>query len=138
MGFREISLLVRKEQERKNGNFIDSRDLNSYLSKIERKAEVLAHYTKHNCSGFVAFYCNDINQEQAYITLILVAPEFRGKGIASSLIDGVISVARERGFLSCALEVEKGNSHAIRLYEKKGFYIARSANKKFSMVKYLN
>jgi ribosomal protein S18 acetylase RimI-like enzyme len=73
------------------------------------------------CLGFVAYYCNDAASRIAYITLILLAPEARGSGLAQHLTDMVLETARRRQFNACRLEVRKINAHAQAFYRKLGF-----------------
>lgn len=127
MNFSEIRALIIAEQDRQGGDFVRDIDLEVYISKLQKNAEFLVHYIDGCCAAFSAFYCNDPDREQAYITLLITSPEFRGRKLASSLVDGVLSVAQERGFSKCNLEVKKDNLPAITLYKKKGFIIERKS-----------
>ncbi len=124
-----IRQLVEEEQARQSGHFIETMPLDDYLAKLERHAEFLLHYRAGQIDGLVAFYCNDQSRKTAFISLVLTAPQARGRKVASGLIDGVLSNTRQRGFLCCELEVAKGNSAALALYQQKGFCIrAESAH----------
>ena len=59
--------------------------------------------------------------DEGYISNVCTAPEHRRRGVASALIDEMISraAALELAFLS--LEVRASNSPAIALYRGKGF-----------------
>ena len=50
-----------------------------------------------------------------------VAAPFRGRGVASALVDAVIAWARASGYHRLLLDVGDDNLAAIRLYEAKGF-----------------
>jgi len=54
------------------------------------------------------------------LLLIAVLPQYRGKGLAQSLIDQLFACARARGAARIYLEMRRGNP-AIHLYEKVGF-----------------
>lgn len=54
-----------------------------------------------------------------------VAPEHRGRGYASSLLDTLKETARERGLQSLTLEVLVDNIPAFGAYERAGFAITR-------------
>ncbi|WP_409289041.1 GNAT family N-acetyltransferase [Pseudomonas sp. KCJK8927] len=117
----EIDRLVKEEQAAQRGRFVQGVSIDEYLAKIKKRAEFLTHYIDGRCAGFVAFYCNDPKVSQAFITLLLVSPGFRGKKVASALLGGLLSLARARGFATCRLEVDVENFTAIKLYEKFGF-----------------
>ncbi|PKI25878.1 GNAT family N-acetyltransferase [Pseudomonas monteilii] len=117
----DIDCLVRAEQSAQDGRLVQGISIDEYIIKIKEKAEFLFHYIDGRCAGFVAFYCNDPQVKQVFITLLLVAPDFRGRKVASALLGGVFSLARSRGFETCQLEVNNDNVVAVHLYEKFGF-----------------
>ncbi len=56
-----------------------------------------------------------------HILTIDVAPQNRGKGVASVLMDAVEEIFRQRGATASHLEVREDNAAAISLYEKMGY-----------------
>jgi len=58
---------------------------------------------------------------EGHITNIAVHPEFRGCGIGSLLLEGLIEEARKAGIERMTLEVRKSNIIAQNLYKKYGF-----------------
>jgi ribosomal protein S18 acetylase RimI-like enzyme len=54
-----------------------------------------------------------------------VAPEYRGQGYATALVEHMLEVGRQRGMESITLEVLSENAPAIRVYRKAGFDITR-------------
>lgn len=50
-----------------------------------------------------------------------VAPEHRGRGVGSSLVDAVIDWARATGHVRVRLDVVRGQESAVRLYGRLGF-----------------
>jgi len=62
--------------------------------------------------------------EQAQITTLGIAKEFRRRGIAHALLAQGIAHAFEKGVTTISLEVRISNSAAITLYTKVGFCIA--------------
>lgn len=115
-----IRSLIREEQARQGGRFIDT-DLEPYLTKLGLRAEVLADSVDGRCRGFVAYYCNDLATKQAFITLVLVDPRDRGTGLGQALVGGVLDIARRRGFTSCRLHVAPDNTAAQHTYRALGF-----------------
>jgi ribosomal protein S18 acetylase RimI-like enzyme len=117
----EIEHLIREEQACQSGRFIDTPDLDAYLVKLAERAEILADSAAGACRGFVAFYCNDLNTRQAYITLVLVDPRHRASGLGRALVTAVLEICRQRGFATCRLEVRTDNDAANSIYRSMGF-----------------
>ena len=113
--------MIRAEQASQAGRFVDNADLDAYFAKLDSHAEVIADNDGDRCRGFVAFYCNNLQTRRAFITLVLVSPEDRGSGMGRTLVSRVLDVCRERGFVSCGLEVRSDNAPAVALYASLGF-----------------
>ncbi len=56
---------------------------------------------------------------------IAIHPDFRGKGLASSLVDKAIQIASASGFSKISLEVRTDNHAAVSLYRQKGFEVTK-------------
>ncbi|WP_298328168.1 GNAT family N-acetyltransferase [Asticcacaulis sp.] len=52
---------------------------------------------------------------------LIVAPAFRGQGVARALMAEAEAIARERGCAKLTLEVLEGNATAQRLYQSLGY-----------------
>jgi ribosomal protein S18 acetylase RimI-like enzyme len=52
---------------------------------------------------------------------IAVVPSARGKGVGSALLDALLARARDAGYPSISLSVDRNNAGAIELYERYGF-----------------
>jgi ribosomal protein S18 acetylase RimI-like enzyme len=133
--FSPIENLIRAEQTRQNGQFIQKVDFENYLKKIEQKAEFVTHINSGQLAAFIGFYCNDINKKTAFITLVLTNPDFRGKGLAGSLLKSVLDIVKERGFSCCQLEVQKDNVAAVAVYKKAGFILHKDCGQSLLMKK---
>lgn len=68
--------------------------------------------------GYVGISCI---LDEGYITNIAVLPEYRNKGIATSLLTRLFALACDNQLSFISLEVRESNSRAISLYEKLGF-----------------
>ena len=55
------------------------------------------------------------------IIALFVAPQWRGKGVGSGLIAGLVKTAKERGIYRISAEVHPGNSAIERTLESCGF-----------------
>ncbi|HHH38104.1 MAG TPA: GNAT family N-acetyltransferase [Sedimenticola sp.] len=67
--------------------------------------------------GFSTFACRPLMN----IHDVVVAPRFRGQGIATRMLEAVEALARERGCCKLTLEVLEGNHPARAAYRKFGF-----------------
>ena len=93
--------------------------LKAFESELENP---IAFYFGAIAEGEVIGYCGYWwTFGEAQITNVAVAPEFRQKGIASSLMDEMINHCREMDVFSITLEVRVSNNAAISMYEKYGF-----------------
>lgn len=79
---------------------------------------VLAYYGEEAVgSGTLRFY----NETTAEIKRMFVKPEFRGQGIAGSILAELETWAGELEFTSCILETGHKQPEAIALYKKAGY-----------------
>ena len=62
----------------------------------------------------------------AYLGHIGVAPELRGQGLGTLLVQHLIEQARTQGFARAALDVSSGNPRAQKLYEQLGFTVSKT------------
>lgn len=131
--FEKLFEIAKDENNRQNGNFMRVDCVDTYLTKLKISAEFITHVIGNNVAGFVAFYCNNRESGESFISLIVTSPEFRGKKVGSTLIDSVLNITRSRGFNACALEVASSNKGAIALYERKGFRIVENKDDSFIM-----
>jgi GNAT superfamily N-acetyltransferase len=67
--------------------------------------------------GFSTFACRPL----VNVHDVVVAPSYRGRGIAAKLFAEVEAIARERGACKLTLEVLDGNAPARALYLRLGF-----------------
>lgn len=70
-----------------------------------------------------AYSCNRLIGDELNILRMAVAPESRRFGLASRLLDMVLSLSRQKSATEAYLEVRPSNEPAISLYRKKGFRV---------------
>jgi ribosomal protein S18 acetylase RimI-like enzyme len=70
--------------------------------------------------GLVSCFVAD-DPATVFLVAMWVAPDMRGTGVASALVEGVVDWAREHRAERVCLSVEPENERAARLYEKCGF-----------------
>lgn len=97
--------------------------LKDYLNKLDKFASFEKYYIEGVLAGFTAFYCNDTINKKAFITLVLIHPKFRGKGISKYLMNKTLINIKQNNFIECSLEVKKDNKKAIKLYQTIGFNV---------------
>ncbi|MCS3916687.1 ribosomal-protein-alanine N-acetyltransferase [Caldanaerobacter subterraneus subsp. tengcongensis MB4] len=103
----------------------------SFTTPWSREAFV-GEVTKNSCAryivaevdkkvvGYAGFW---VVLDEGHITNIAVHPEYRGKGIGSRLMEGLIDLAKKNGITSMTLEVRESNLVAQNLYKKFGFKV---------------
>ena len=72
--------------------------------------------------GCIGFNGNTARKMKHYGTIgISVLKEYWGRGIATALLEKLISLSKEKGIKKINLDVFENNEKAIKLYEKFGF-----------------
>ena len=77
-------------------------------------------YLENQAAGCIAL--RQINDTACEMKRLYVRPQFGGKKIGETLVDTIISDAKEIGYESMLLDTFPSLDKAIKLYEKKGFY----------------
>lgn len=81
-----------------------------------------AYYYVAEMDGEIAGCCGIRNiAGEGEITNVVVAPEYRKRGIALKMMEYMLENAARIGITVCTLEVRVSNQPAIRLYECLGF-----------------
>lgn len=94
----------------------------SQMAYLMIRAKGLFLVAKHanETVGYISFLTSK-RHNNGRIYSIAVSADYRGKGVATLLIDEVMERAKATGMRKIFLEVRKDNISAISLYEKKGF-----------------
>ena len=89
--------------------------------------------------SFVGGCALSVSEETCgHFSYFSVAPDFRGKGIGSKLIDFAVEHFKAMNLSKMRLHVNKDNTDAIRLYERKGFvYECDATPERIAMIKLL-
>lgn len=112
-------------------------DIEEYANKLFTYAEREEVYYNEELTGFIAYYYTE-GEKEAFISNVSVLPDFKNKGIASSLLRKVKLFLRNKGVYKISMEVTN-NSSIIDFYRKSGFDLDKEIdNTKFMMVSYLN
>lgn len=78
------------------------------------------HHGQRRVVGYVGFW---FVIDEAHISTLAVAPEFRGGGVGRKLLQAALAAAADMGCRSATLEVRPSNEVAIGLYRSFGFEI---------------
>lgn len=99
--------------------FSDPWSLNSIRGELDNR---LSFWLVAVENGAVAGYIGSQSAGgETDIMNVAVSPVFRGRGIASVLIEALLFHMRQNGMEAVTLEVRESNAPAIKLYEKYGF-----------------
>ncbi len=66
-----------------------------------------------------------LHPDEAYVSALAVAPDQRGEGIGTLLLDRAIALAAERGCERLSLRVDADHRFARRMYRHHGFVVVR-------------
>lgn len=102
------------------------------LEKLHQKGKCIYAYNGQ-ALGYCAFYANDSEQKNAYISLIAVAPECQKLHIGTELLRDSFEMMRACGMNHCLLEVQKNNQNAIRFYEANHFIMIEERKESYLM-----
>ena len=70
---------------------------------------------------FDATYTPYLNEDDFYISVIVVDEKYRNQGIGTLLLNHAVEIAKEKGCKKIVLDVDKDNETAQSLYKKFGF-----------------
>lgn len=102
------------------------------VEKIHQKGKCILAYNGQ-ALGYCAFYANDSEQKNAYISLIAVAPECQKLHIGTKLLRDSFEMMRACGMNHCLLEVRKNNQNAIRFYKTNHFVMIEEREESYLM-----
>ncbi|MFH1470990.1 MAG: GNAT family N-acetyltransferase [Candidatus Micrarchaeota archaeon] len=92
------------------------------LSRISRGHVIFICEIEGKMAGFSDIL---LGLTRASVSGIATRKEFRGLGIATSLLEHSISLAKKTGKLSVSLRVAARNLRALNIYEKLGFSVVK-------------
>lgn len=102
--------------------------LEEYVDKIYKKSHLVSHCLNNGkIVGLLVVYCNDFIDYRAYVALVGVLKDYRGRGIAERMMRECIDYVRCNNFKT--IGIHSNNKIAINLYKKLGFNIIEDGNR---------
>lgn len=100
----------------------DKVNLSGYVDKLLRNnATIVCREYDGKIVGSVIGYTDNLSDNMAYISIVGVLNEYRGKGIANQLILEFLNICESKKIDAVHLYTHNTNNSAIRLYDKLGF-----------------
>lgn len=106
----------------------DKVNLDEYANKLYKNATICCKVNNGEIIGMVAGYTENIVDDMAYIALVGVKKEYRGRGIAPKLIEQFINISHNKKINKIHLYTDVSNISAMRMYEKLGFKLFNCNN----------
>ena len=106
------------------------------LEKLHQNGQFIFAYNGESL-GYCAFYANDPEHKNGYISLIAIAPECQKMHIGTRLLKESLANMQTYGMENCLLEVRKNNQNAIRFYKDNHFTITEERENSYLMKRVL-
>lgn len=114
--FRELVRLLDQDLQIRDG---DEHSFYAQFNKIDKIQHVVVAYANETAVGCGALKKYETNA--AEIKRMFVRPEWRGRGVATSILSELEKWALELGFSECVLETGWKQPEAVGLYRKCGY-----------------
>lgn len=118
LDFQKLVVLLDEVLRMKDGEDNDFYAQHNTLDKINHVVVCYQDNVAIGCGAFKEFDSNTVE-----IKRMFVHPDFRGKGIASTVLKELELWAGELNYINCILETGKNNPEAIALYQKSDYEI---------------
>lgn len=128
--------LIQDEREKYNNNINENYEVKEFYEKLIDNEDNRIFVAKENniILGYVYGFVQDngslYNKRVAQLDALYVKEQYRGNGIAKSLMREFINWARVKEVSYVELSVCKDNTNAISLYEDEGFGIDKMVLRK--------
>lgn len=101
----------------------------AYVEKLSKYANFYVGVEDGKAFGIAVFYSNDTIQKKAYISLIGLKADARGKGLGRWLLGQCENKSVKDGMEQMLLEVDCDNESALLFYQKNGYSITESTDR---------
>jgi len=101
----------------------------SFIEFLKVDPGIIFFALKHLNYLYSIFTVREAFEDEYYIFVLAVMPEYQGKGIGGKLIQFAEETAKRKGFKKVSLLVNANNLNAIEFYENHGFKKVELINK---------
>lgn len=124
-----LTSLIQDERKKYDSNINENYEVKNFYKQYIENENMCILVAKENETilGYVYGFVRDngslYNKKVSILDALYVKEQYRGYGIARSLMKEFINWARKKGVTYIELSVCKDNTNAISLYEAEGFCI---------------
>lgn len=129
--------LISKYNNIENGLRINI-PMEDYIDKLLEFSTLITYQESHQIVGLIAYYKNDPEKKDSFLTMLLIDEASRNKKIGQKLLDFALSDLVNNNFKNMNLEVLKSNKRAIEFYKKNKFIIQSENGEFYKMSLCLN
>ncbi len=113
------------ENDSKFKEYLEIQKYDDEVEHLENKyglpwGRLYVAYYENQVAGCIAL--RKLNDKECEMKRLYVIPEFRNKGIAKTLVEKIVSDAKEIGYSNMLLDTLPFLQTAIKMYKKMGFY----------------
>lgn len=106
-------------------------------NKYYKNGVVFKSIAEDQITGMIAFYCNNITDKKAFLSMIVVKAEYQGKGVGGVLLKQMEKECSCLGMSYVVLEVDRTNKNAQGFYLLHGYQIIKKCEDSLFMGKCL-
>lgn len=96
-------------------------NLSDYSDKLKKYGNIIYAIRENKIIGIIGYYDNNTTEKIGFISILSVDKDYRGRGIAKTLVQKVIDELYKKNFKFCDVPTHDSNIIARKLYESKGF-----------------
>lgn len=99
----------------------------AYHHEMQSRTDTIMLVARHDAKSYehqlAGFIVARVFADELHVNNVAIRPEFRGRGLGSTLLQTTLNEARTRSARIAQLEVRAANEAAQRLYQRCGFEV---------------
>ena len=96
-------------------------NLEAYVDKVIKHGCIISIAENDALKAFMAYYANNHESKEAFMSMAIVAPDARRFGYGRRLVEFCLTDLFFKGFKKCRTEVHHLNQAALNVLKKSGF-----------------